>query len=304
MPDAPVFCYGSVGPAVEGPNGPMPRPQLTSPIARPLQRLRREFGREPGADGNDRPEKQGDQRTGDVPEGWTPVSIATWNIHSCVGLDARFAPERTAKVIKALDADVVGLQEVGWHHRGEMGIDQFALLEQATGHRAIPGPTKNNRAAHYGNAILTRLPVREVRTVDLSLPIREPRGALAVTVEAGGSPLRVMVAHFGLDPWERNAQVTRVLEFLEAEPDLPTVFMGDLNEWRPSAPRLRRLYERLPDCAAPRSFHARLPTLRLDRIFVSHTLRLASFHVVRNALTRRASDHLPVRAVVGIRPAA
>lgn len=245
-----------------------------------------------------------DQRQGEVPEGWAPVTLATWNIHSCVGLDARFAPERTAKVINALGADVVGLQEVGWHHRGEIGIDQFALLEQATGFRAIAGPTKHNPAAHYGNALLTRLPVLEVRSVDLSLPLREPRGALGVTVEVAGTAVRVVVAHLGLDPWERNTQVTRLLEFLDGQPPRPTVLMGDLNEWRPSAPRLRRLFDRLPDCAAPRSFHARLPTLRLDRIFVSADLRLASFHVVRNALTRRASDHLPVRAVVGVRPAA
>ncbi|HYE52871.1 MAG TPA: endonuclease/exonuclease/phosphatase family protein [Azospirillaceae bacterium] len=245
---------------------------------------------------------RGDRRVGAVPAGWTPMATGTWNVHSCVGVDARFAPERTATVIRGLDVDVIGLQEVGWHHRGEMGIDQFAFLAEATGLRAIPGPTKHNKAAHYGNALLTRLPVLDVAPIDLSLPIREPRGALSALLDAGGTTVRVVVAHLGLDPWERNAQVTRILAHLAERPGLPTVFMGDLNEWRPSAPRLKRLWERFPDCAAPRSFHARLPTLRLDRIFVSDGLELAGFEVVRNALTRRASDHLPVRALIGVPP--
>ncbi|QJE74163.1 endonuclease [Aerophototrophica crusticola] len=245
-----------------------------------------------------------DSREGAVPDGWAPLSIATWNIHSCVGIDARFAPDRIAAVIRGLEVDVVGLQEVGWHHRGEQGIDQFAFLEQATGYKALAGPTKHHRTAHYGNALLTRLPVLEVEPLDLSLPVREPRGALAALLDVSGAPVRVIVAHLGLDPWERNAQVSRILDFVQARPPTPTVFMGDLNEWRPNAPRLRRLFERLPDCAAPRSFHARLPTLRLDRIFISPDLHLAGYDVVRNALTRRASDHLPVRARIGVPPLA
>lgn len=291
MPGAPFFCYGSKYPLTDptDPADPMPRTK-----SRPSPTLK------PPAPKPSAVPPPADRRDEALPDGWAPLTVATWNIHSCVGLDARFAPERTAKVIRSLDVDLIGLQEVGWHHRGEIGIDQFALLQETTGYAAIPGPTKHDRAAHYGNAVLTRLPVLAVEPLDLSLPIREPRGALAVTVAAAGRPVRVVVAHLGLDPWERNAQVTRILDFLDSRLPLPTIFMGDLNEWRPTAPRLRRLFARLPDCAAPRSFHARLPTLRLDRIFVSADLRLAGFDVVRNALTRRASDHLPVRALVGV----
>ncbi|MFC7334849.1 endonuclease/exonuclease/phosphatase family protein [Rhodocista pekingensis] len=268
------------------------------PRALPPLLLRREPHRSPTRD----PAERGDLRSGSVPPGYGRLCVATWNIHSCVGMDARFAPERTACVIRGLDADVVGLQEVGWHHRGEMGVDQFAFLEAATGYRALAGPTKHNRAAHYGNALLTRRPVVEVVPLDLAMPMREPRGGLCAVLDVDGVEVQVIVAHLGLDPWERNAQVTRILSFLDARPPRPTVFMGDLNEWRPKAPRLARLSERLPDCAAPRSFHARLPTLRLDRIFVSPTLHLASFEVVRSAMTRRASDHLPVRALIGVPP--
>ncbi|WP_029009473.1 endonuclease/exonuclease/phosphatase family protein [Azospirillum halopraeferens] len=235
-----------------------------------------------------------------VPEGMASFAAATWNIHSCVGLDARFAPDRIAEVIRGLDADLVGLQEVGWHHRGEAGLDQFEYLSRATGLTAYPAPTKHNARAHYGNCILTRLPVRSVAPIDLRVPHREPRGGIDMVVEVEGRPVRVVVAHLGLDPWERAKQVARVLTLIERDPDLPALFMGDLNEWAPNSARLRRLDQFFDDGASPRSFHARMPTLRLDRIYVRGGLRLPAFEVVRTTMTRRASDHLPVRAVVAV----
>ncbi len=247
-----------------------------------------------------RPRRRPEGRSGPVPDGMTGFTVATWNIHSCVGLDARFAPDRVAQVIRDLDVDLIGLQEVGWHHRGEAGLDQFAFLERATGLTAHAGPTKHSERAHYGNALLTRLPVRSINAIDLSVGRREPRGAIDAVVEVQGRPVRVIVAHLGLDPWERAKQVgdivTRVLE----QPDLPTFFMGDLNEWTPNSPRLKTLAKSFVDVANPRSFHARMPTLRLDRIYVSGGLQIPAFEVIRTVLTRRASDHLPVRATLAL----
>lgn len=273
-----------------------PSPHRIAPAIALLNRLR-------GRRGQDQPGQEPipDERHGGLPPGHRPLRIASWNIHSCVGIDARFAPDRIAQVINDLDVDAIGLQEVGWHHRGEMGLDQFAYLAEQTGMQALAGPTKHHRAAHYGNALLTRLPVKAVDPINLSEPMREPRGALAACLElVPGVEVRVMVAHFGLDPWERNAQVARILAYLDGAPTLPTIFMGDLNEWLPSARCLRRLSARLPDCAAPRSFHAKLPTLRLDRIFVSRDLHLADYAAIRTRQTRLASDHLPVRALIGV----
>lgn len=243
-----------------------------------------------------RPERRDDP----VPAGATAFSVATWNIHSCVGLDARFAPDRIARVIRDLDVDLIGLQEIGWHHRGEPGLDQFAHLAEATGLTAYAAPTKHHERAHYGNALLTRLPVRDFTTVDLSIGRREPRGAADAVVEVQGRPVRVIVAHLGLDPWERGEQVGMILDRVAARPDLPTLFMGDLNEWTPNSPRLRRLGAFFADAADPRSFHARLPTLRLDRLYVTAGLTIPAFDSVRTALTRRASDHLPVRATLAL----
>jgi endonuclease/exonuclease/phosphatase family metal-dependent hydrolase len=241
-----------------------------------------------------------DERQGDLPSGTRSFRIATYNVHSCVGIDAKFAPDRIAEVVRGLDVDIVGLQEVGWHHRGEIGLDQFDYLGRHTGMQAIAGPTKHSERAHYGNALLVRVPVEDVRPLDLSLPHREPRGAIDADIRIGGTLVRVIAAHLGLDPWERNAQITRVLNLIGKHPERPTVFMGDLNEWRGRSPRIRRLEHCFEDCAAPRSFHARMPTLRLDRIFVSSGLALSRYEVVRTQLTRRASDHLPVRATLAL----
>jgi endonuclease/exonuclease/phosphatase family metal-dependent hydrolase len=243
-----------------------------------------------------------DERAGAPAPGLASFRIATYNVHSCVGVDAKFSPDRIGEVVRDLDCDLVGLQEVGWHHRGEIGLDQFAHISRVSGLKAYAGPTKHHERAHYGNALLTNLPVVEMRTMDLSLPLREPRGAIDADIRVGDAVVRVIVAHLGLDPWERNAQITRVLHALErAEHHRPTVFLGDLNEWSGRSPRLKRLDGAFADCAAPRSFHVRLPALRLDRIYVSQGLELASFDVVRNKLTRRASDHLPVRATVSVK---
>ncbi|WP_372400067.1 endonuclease/exonuclease/phosphatase family protein [Azospirillum sp. HJ39] len=241
-----------------------------------------------------------DNRSLPVPDGMAAMAVATWNIHSCVGLDARFAPDRVAQVIRDLDVDLIGLQEVGWHHRGESGMDQFAFLERHTGLKAYAGPTKHSERAHYGNALLTRLPVHAMETIDLSVGKREPRGAIDAVVGVQGREVRVIVAHLGLDPWERAKQVGDIVSRVAERPELPTLFMGDLNEWTPSSPRLRRLAESFADVANPRSFHARMPTLRLDRIYVTGGLQIPAFEVIRSVLTRRASDHLPVRATLAV----
>jgi endonuclease/exonuclease/phosphatase family metal-dependent hydrolase len=241
-----------------------------------------------------------DRRELPLHPGHRPLVLVSWNIHSCVGLDSRFAPERTAQLLASLGADVIGLQEIGWHHRGEPGFDQFAYLSRALGLSVVAAPTKQHGRAHYGNALLTRLPVLTQQRIDLSLPGREPRGAVLAVLDCGGQPIRCVNAHLGLGPRERTVQIGRLLSILGDDPALPTILMGDLNEWRLRSVGLRQLLQRFPDQAAPRSFPVRLPALRLDRIFVSSGLQLASFAPVRTPLSHHASDHLPLRAVIGI----
>jgi len=220
--------------------------------------------------------------------------IATYNIHSCIGTDRRFNPPRIVEILNRLDADVLALQEVGWHQRGHPVFDQFDYLRQTTGYAVYSGLTRDHSRAHFGNAILSRLPVRAVRHIDLTVPCRAPRCAVDADIDVTGTLVRVINLHLGLDPWERQVQFKRILRAIEARPTQPLVMLGDFNEWRLDFPPFKDLAPHFPHCLAPRTFHTRRPMFRYDRIYASGDFALTESYVKRTALTRRASDHLPV----------
>jgi endonuclease/exonuclease/phosphatase family metal-dependent hydrolase len=41
-----------------------------------------------------------------------PLKVVTYNVHSCVGVDGKHDPSRIAGVLKEINADIIGLQEV------------------------------------------------------------------------------------------------------------------------------------------------------------------------------------------------
>lgn len=219
--------------------------------------------------------------------------VATYNIHRCYGADRRFAPERVQQVIHELDADVVALQEV--ETRDDGGLDLLEFLAGAE-YRPIAGPTLFRENARYGNALLTRLPIDEVAHHDLSVPGREPRGAIDARLAAESATLRVVATHFGLSPAERRQQARRVLAILDAAAAPIEILLGDLNEWflwgRPLA-WLHRVFTETP---APATYPARLPLLALDRLWVRPNAALRSLKRHASTAARRASDHLPLRA--------
>jgi endonuclease/exonuclease/phosphatase family metal-dependent hydrolase len=235
-----------------------------------------------------------DAETGLLPDlnPW-PLTMVTWNIHGAVGTDGRYAPERIAKVLAEIDADVIALQEVPLGGGGRASV--LELLRESTGFHAAEGPTEDTPARRYGNAVLSRYPVVAVRSIDLSFGSREPRGALDADLSCHGHPLRVIATHLGLRPAERRHQIRVLLQAFDTD-SMPVVLMGDLNEWFVWGRPLRWLVSHFEPVPAPRTFPSRLPVFSLDRLWIRPRHRLVQVRTHATPLARVASDHLPLIA--------
>jgi endonuclease/exonuclease/phosphatase family metal-dependent hydrolase len=229
------------------------------------------------------------------------VSIGSYNIHSCLGWDWRRLPSRIAAVLKELDCDIYALQEVDNEEGDHEDSMQLQYLSRALDMAAVPGLRIVRHSGEYGNALLTRLPIVSVHRHDLSYSRFEPRGALDVQLDLGDHKLRVIATHLGLSRSERREQWQHLLKAVaSAPPELPTVVLGDMNEWLPSSATLRDAHAILGEPLAPPEFPSFAPFLALTRIWVRPVGAMASIHVHRTRLARVASDHLPVKAVIDV----
>ena len=224
--------------------------------------------------------------------------VATYNIHRCIGRDGRRDPDRVAEVLRELNATIIGLQEVESYSNGRKEFHQLNYLAKETGLQAVAGPTVYHLDGHYGNSLLTSEPIHCVRHHDLSLSGREPRGALDVSIELHGSPIRVIITHLGLHPLERRHQIRRLLDILRSEDKKPAILMGDFNLWFPWS---RALYWLRTHCGrppCPPTFPSGFPFLALDRVWVlpPHEHTGTKAHV--SPMARLASDHLPLKVKI------
>ena len=224
------------------------------------------------------------------------LRIASYNIHECVGSDGRRDPARIAAVLREIDADIIGLQEVDARPGETSESMQVQYLASTLGHHAVAGPTLLRAGGEYGNAILTRRPVLDVRRVDLTVYRREPRGALDVDLDIDGWTVRVLVTHLGLLPGERRKQVRRLLDRLGNHRSDVVVLCGDINEWFAVGRPLRWLHARLGRTATVPTFPSAFPVFALDRIWVHPHAALAALTAHASPAARRASDHLPLLA--------
>jgi endonuclease/exonuclease/phosphatase family metal-dependent hydrolase len=226
------------------------------------------------------------------------LTIGSYNIHSGVGLDRQRSAGRIVRVLREMCCDLYALQEVDnqpGDHEESMQLDRFARELNMT---AVPGLRIVRRTGEYGNAILTRLPVLSVRRHDLSHSWFEPRGAIDVQVEVAGQPLRIIATHLGLRRKERRKQWLALMAALAEHPNVPTILLGDMNEWYRGAATLREAHRIFGEPPAPPAFPAFAPVLALTRIWVRPRSAIVCVEAHRTALSRRASDHLPLKATI------
>ena len=227
------------------------------------------------------------------------IKVASYNMRKGIGTDRRRNPERILEVLREIDADVIALQEADRRFGARAGVITPHLLDEHSDWKPVG---LNKRAASmgwHGNALLVRKSAEVVNCHAIHLPALEPRGAVTADIAADGRTLRVVGMHLDLSGLWRRRQAAAILQHLaHASERRPTVMMGDLNEWNAALGCMRDFGRDFVAAETGPSFHARHPVARLDRIMVSSDLRVVDCGVHASAAARRASDHLPIWALI------
>ena len=236
---------------------------------------------------------------------WRTVRIATYNIHRCRGLDGRTNPARIAEVIRAIEPDVIALQEVigagpsTAGHAEELG----ALL----GMGWVMAPTRHLRGALFGNAVLSRFPIRNHAQHDLSWKTCEARCAQRVDVAFGEDTLHLYNVHLGTAFLERRHQAGRLSAILhDRRVEQPKVVLGDFNEWMKGL-ATSVLSERLQSIDLTKHLRRRrtypgvFPMVHLDHIYYEGEVEVVKVELPRTRLALMASDHLPLVAELKVK---
>jgi endonuclease/exonuclease/phosphatase family metal-dependent hydrolase len=238
--------------------------------------------------------------------------LITYNIHKGIGgVDRRYRPERIVETLLRYEPDCVLLQEVDDGVPRSGGHRQVDLLGDALGlrYRAFQQNVRL-RNGGYGNAILSRFPLSDVRHLDLSVPLKKCRRALVahfrLSDEQHVRTVLVCNLHLGLAGFERTMQLRRLLRssvLQHASRHTPVIAAGDFNDVYGTLGR--RILE--PAGFAPavhraKTFPAVIPLRPLDWVYYRGDLTLLHGFASHAETARRASDHLPIIAEFEVAP--
>lgn len=230
------------------------------------------------------------------------MRLLSYNIHKGIGgRDRRYRFERIIEVLEHENADIVCLQEVDRNVRRSRHDDQPRVLVDYFRPAAhLYQLNVHLKEGGYGNLILSRWPMQTEHRISLKQGRRKPRGAQLALVDTPEGPLHLVHWHLGLAERERHWQVRHLLDhpLFRAVVDIPTLIVGDFNDWRNTLSRAVFEPASFTHVTAPasrfRSFPAYMPLGSLDKAFCRGEVTVRHARTVRSRMTRQASDHLPL----------
>lgn len=242
----------------------------------------------------------------------TSLHILTVNTHKGFSpLNRRFVLPELREAVRTLGADVVFLQEVLGMHRSHgqrydnwSDVPQYEFLADSMWPVYAYGRNAVYPEGDHGNALLSKFPIVRHENLDVSVTGTEERGLLHSVLDVPGhGEVHTICVHLGLRESQRQQQLTLLCRLLDSlDPAAAVIVAGDFNDWRVRAD------EALAGCnmtevfveafgSAAKTFPARLPLLRLDRIYI----RNATAHMPK-VLSRKPwshlSDHVPLAVEV------
>ena len=243
--------------------------------------------------------------------------VLTVNIHKgFTFFNRKFILPELREAVRSVGADVVFLQEVtGNHMKHQDKFDNYPItphyefLADTIWPQFAYGRNAVYTNGDHGNAVLSKFPIVRFENYDVSISGPEKRGLLHCELQLPGNPvnLHAICVHLSLTEAHRALQIDKLCELVHSKvpAHAPLVVAGDFNDWRNRAhTRLERgadLHEVFvrANGQAARTFPARMPVLRLDRIYVRNAIGHAPV-VLPNKPWSHLSDHAPLAAEIEI----
>jgi len=218
------------------------------------------------------------------------ITILTYNVRNCHGLDNQVNYQRVANVIKKTNADIVALQELDSATTRSKGISVLNELAILTGMIPTYRASISYQGGKYGIGILTRQKPLKVEAI--ALPGKEEQRSV-LFVEMNNYVLAC--SHFSLTEADR-LQSVEIIDQLTTKYTKPVLLAGDLNT-TPESPAIKTFsknWQFLND-TTQLTFPADKPTKCIDYIMARKQAGY-SFKVLKAVVENEpvASDHLPV----------
>ncbi len=231
-----------------------------------------------------------------------PLRVLTYNIHVCRGLDQKLDVPRIAEAIRNLEPDVVFLQEVDFNTKRTEGVDQTNELARLTGLQGKFSPAIPLQGGHYGQAVLSRFPLKNsiIHKLD-GEPGAEQRIAAEHEIDVEGQRVIIATVHLVHDNDESRLKQAHQLKTIFGGRKHPVIIGGDFNA-KPESPVMdlfRQGWTGVDSVQGP-SFPANKPRIRLDYVLIndSDKLSIKEQKIINEPV---ASDHLPVLSVIDLR---
>jgi endonuclease/exonuclease/phosphatase family metal-dependent hydrolase len=226
------------------------------------------------------------------------IRVMTWNIHGVYGRNPRFALDAVIALIARHDPDVIALQEIDSRRPRAAGLEEpFRALQSALGGYGVEAKSITAADGAYGQALISRWPIRNPEVHDISYKEREPRRVIRCEVVAPDVSARVIATHLGLSIAERRGQARALVELIGPASGI-TIVLGDFNDWFWVGSVRKVLAAHLPARSRARTFPSRCPLFRFDRIYCRPVAALV--RVGTDPAARALSDHLPVIADIAL----
>ncbi len=243
------------------------------------------------------------------------IKVLTVNIHKgFTFFNRKFILPELREAVRKIGADVVFLQEVtGSHTQHGDKFDNYPdtphyeFLADSIWPEFAYGQNAVYDKGDHGNAVMSKFPIVRFQNHDVSISGPERRGLLHCELQIPGHSvnLHAVCVHLSLREDHRTLQMDKLCALIKKEvpPHAPLVVAGDFNDWR------HRALTQLADGAGlhevfvtanghpARTFPARRPLLRLDRIYVRNAIGHKPSVLPRKPWSH-LSDHAPLAAVI------